>query len=126
MLLWQKSQCATPAVCRNLSPCAMPSVTFFGGPMQAELVCEYRPGEEPTVLELARRFEVPIYWRCGLGTCGACAARVTVISGKVPPLGNKERNVLAREGMPAEAGAPRSWRLTCEYPLEGDTLRVEW
>jgi ferredoxin len=104
----------------------MPSVTFFGGPMEAEFVCEHRPGEVPTVLELARRYDLPIYWRCGLGTCGACAARVTVLSGEVPPLGNKERNVLAREGKPAEPKAVTSWRLTCEYPLSAETLRVEW
>ena len=100
----------------------MPSVTFCGGEMNAAFQCEYQPGGEPTVLELARRHQLPLYWRCGLGTCGTCAVRLTVTEGPLRPIDSKERNVLAREGKPVEQG----WRLACGYWLSGETLKVEW
>lgn len=105
----------------------MPTVTFFGGPMAAPVVCEYLPDGELTVLALARAHGIPIYWRCGRGTCAACATRVTVIEGPLRPLSRREHNVLQREGMSTtlQEAAP-NWRLTCYYPLEGETLRVEW
>lgn len=100
----------------------MPRITFFGGPMSAALVCDYQPDGALTVLGLARQHQIPIYWRCGRGTCGSCAVRLTVLGGDSRPLDNKERNVLAREEKPLQQG----WRLTCGYLLSGEDLRAEW
>jgi len=113
----------------------MPRVIFLGGPMEQELVCAYETGAETTILQLARSRQVPIYWRCAQGTCCACAARVTAPEGQLVPLGRKERNVLAREKFPIDplpaapgqtTGSQTGWRLTCEYRLSGEDLRVEW
>jgi ferredoxin len=109
------------------SPRIVPSVTFFSESSGIATVVEYEPDGTTTVLELARRNELPLEWRCGLGTCGTCAARVIVLEGPVRSMGNRERNVLVREGY--EAGpvcAGSSWRLVCGYVLSGETLLVEY
>lgn len=105
----------------------MPSVTFLGGPMAAEVTSDYEPDGLTTVLDLARLDDLPIYWHCGLGTCGTCAARVTVLDGEPRAMSNKERNVLLRAGKPVDVLPDQaSWRLTCGYVLSGETLCVEW
>lgn len=105
----------------------MPTVTFRGGDMTESRSCEYQSGDDVTILDLARALNVPIYWRCGFGTCAACAARVRVLDGEAAVMGSKERNVLAREGMPVGASPDESaWRLTCSYHLQGESLLVEW
>ena len=105
----------------------MPEVIFHGGAMAAAERADYLPDGALTVLELARRRQLPLHWRCGLGTCGTCAVRVTVLDGCLRPMAGKERNVLAREGYPVslEEGAA-NWRLICGYVLSGESLRVEW
>lgn len=105
----------------------MPSVTFRGGAMTADLRCDYAPDQFVTVLELARRHQLPLHWRCGLGTCGTCVVRVRVLAGPLRPMDNKERNVLSREGWPTELrDGEDNWRLACCYLLSGESLRVEW
>jgi ferredoxin len=105
----------------------MPTVTFSGGDMPEQRVARYRDGDDVTILDLARSLEVPIYWRCGFGTCAACAARVSVLQGNMAAMGNKERNVLMREGRPVDTSDTESeWRLTCSYRLRGESLLVEW
>jgi ferredoxin len=103
----------------------MPYVIFVSDAL-GERRCDYLPEESLTVLELIRRAGLPIEWRCGLGTCGCCAARVSVLEGAPPPRGNKERNVLEREG---HAAGPLTgdgdWRTLCGYRLSGESLRVE-
>ncbi len=95
--------------------------------MAAEVTLEYEPDGETTVLDLARLEGLPIYWHCGLGTCGTCAARITVLDGTERNMGNKERNVLTRFEKPATViSGVANWRLTCGYQLTGETLRVEW
>lgn len=100
----------------------MPHVTFFGGGMTAPAVCEYEPDGQLTVLSLARRHQLPLWWRCGLGTCGTCAVRISVLEGAPQPMASKERNVLARAEKPPQA----RWRLACSHPLSGESLMVEW
>lgn len=102
----------------------MPHLVFRGGDMPAEVAVEYRPDGTTTVLELARQHDIPLHWRCGLGTCGTCAVRVTVLDGALLPPTRKEQNVLTREGKPVEGGAV--WRLMCGYVLSGESLRLEW
>ena len=103
----------------------MPYVIFVSGAM-GERRCDYAPEESLTVLELARRAGLPIEWRCGLGTCGQCAARVSVLEGAPAPRGAKERNVLEREGYAAAAlTGDGDWRTLCGYLLTGESLRVE-
>jgi ferredoxin len=97
----------------------MPHVIFRYG--ASEVVVDYRPDGQTSVLELARRHDIPLPWRCGLGTCGSCVAFVTVLDGAPMPMGRKERNVLDREGK-LEPGR----RLTCSYLLTGENLRVAW
>lgn len=105
----------------------MPQVVFFGDSMTSEVVCPYDTTETMTLLELARAGRVPLGWYCARGTCGRCAVRVTVENGDLPTMGNRERNVLTREGRPVTLNACRAnWRLACQYPLNGADLRVEW
>lgn len=104
----------------------MPVVTFIAGRQLPETV-EYQPDGQTTLLELARLEELPLHWRCGLGTCGTCAVRLTVIAGSGQSMSNKERNVLAHHAKPLQALADGSqWRLSCSYILDGADLRAEW
>lgn len=98
--------------------CFMPS-----GPLRVA----YQPDGSTTLLELARLEELPLHWRCGLGTCGTCAVKLTVIAGQEQQMGNKERNVLAHHGKPEKQNASDwRWRLSCSYILDGSDLRAEW
>ena len=61
----------------------MPFVEFIAGRQLPETVA-YQPDGQTTLLELARLEELPLHWRCGLGTCGTCAVRLTLIAGTAP------------------------------------------
>ena len=104
----------------------MPFVEFIAGRQLPEAV-EYQPDGQTTLLELARLEELPLHWRCGLGTCCTCAVRLTVTSGEALVMGNKERNVLTRHGKPLDPLPDgSSWRLSCSYVLNGADLLVTW
>ena len=105
----------------------MPQVTFFGDPMETETTHTYSPDDAMTLLQLARANAVPMDWYCSQGTCGHCAVRVTVLGKGIPVMGNRERNVLAREGKPTDlVEGAANWRLACQYVLSGADLRVDW
>ncbi|MGL5987359.1 MAG: 2Fe-2S iron-sulfur cluster-binding protein [Burkholderiales bacterium] len=88
---------------------------------------DYQPDGTTTLLELARIEDLPLHWRCGLGTCGTCAIRLTLLAGQAQPMGNKERNVLAHHGKNEQQNASDwHWRLGCSYILNGADLRAEW
>lgn len=89
------------------------------------------------VRELARDGRLPLYWRCGQGTCGACLVRIEHAgSGAAAPvaLSGKERNVLARKGEFGEAersaatlpDTPALPRLACHVVLPAGWLKVVW
>lgn len=104
----------------------MPFVEFIAGRQLPETVA-YQPDGQTTLLELARLEELPLHWRCGLGTCGTCAVRLTLIAGTAQPLSNKERNVLTHHAKPLQPLADGSqWRLSCSYILDGADLRAAW
>jgi ferredoxin len=85
--------------------------------------------------ELARDGQLPLYWRCGQGTCGAClvylqhAGQPGLLS-----MGGRERNVLARKQMLTEAerqadslpDTPALPRLACHVVLVPGVLKVHW
>ncbi len=99
----------------------------FIGPTGIPHCVTYQPDGQTTLLDLARLADLPLHWRCGLGTCGTCAVRVTVQAGAVLPMGNKERNVLARHGKSLDMLPDGSqWRLSCSHVLNGADLRAEW
>lgn len=90
-----------------------------------------------TVRELARDGRLPLYWRCGQGTCGACLVYLEhAASSEARPiaLGGRERNVLARRGLldesqraaPTLPDTPSLPRLACHVVLEAGELRVSW
>lgn len=85
------------------------------------------------VRELARDGRLPLYWRCGQGTCGACLVYLEhARSGEALPLqlSGKERNVLIRKGvlnadLPI-ADTPATPRLACHADLPEGWLKVRW
>lgn len=77
--------------------------------------------DEP-FLDIVRRLHLPLYWRCGHGTCGACAIKIR--HGAQPCdvlLSKKERNVLIRHGFLQKSAVQSEvfqdtsdfWRLAC-------------
>lgn len=89
------------------------------------------------VRELARDGKLPLYWRCGHGTCGACVVYLNhALSNEARPIAltGKERNVLARIGMldeqarqadllPDTAALPR---LACHVLVQAGDISVHW
>ncbi|WP_374337438.1 2Fe-2S iron-sulfur cluster-binding protein [Leeia sp.] len=85
-----------------------------------------------------RETGIPLYWRCGQGTCGACAVHLHYPDEATPriiKLSGKERNVLLRHGkLTAEQHAaetllqtPQLWRLACHVMVQpGEALEVSW
>jgi ferredoxin len=73
---------------------------------------EYRAGE--TLLETARRAQVPIGSTCEMGNCGACV--VTVIQGRVAMRAN---NVLSQPDIAAGLA------LACQSVATGNVLEVD-
>lgn len=88
-----------------------------------------------SVRELAREGRLPLYWRCGQGTCGACLVYLQHAQqpGEVA-MNGKERNVLARKGLLSEAerlavSLPDTTelpRLACHIHLCEGTIKVRW
>ncbi|MBV8464972.1 MAG: 2Fe-2S iron-sulfur cluster binding domain-containing protein [Burkholderiales bacterium] len=110
-----------------------------GGGMAAPLELDTPSGGKliDPVRELARDGKLPLYWRCGQGTCGACLVRLEhAQSAQALPLalGGKERNVLARAGKLDEAqhtaatlpDTPDLPRLACHVVLRPGRLIVRW
>lgn len=106
--------------------------------MAAPLDIEAPPGSLliDAVRELAREGRLPLYWRCGQGTCGACLVYLGRSERESPPvvMVGKERNVLARKGLLSEAERQASSlpdhpglpRLACHVVVEGEWLKVTW
>lgn len=110
----------------------MPCLTFVPPDVDTPRVIEAALGE--AFLDIVRRAQLPLYWRCGRGTCAACAVRV--IHAAQPStmlLSSKERNVLVRHGfLPKSAlsslefpDTPQAWRLACYLSVTGD-CEVHW
>jgi ferredoxin len=89
------------------------------------------------VRELARDGKLPLYWRCGQGTCGACLVRLEhdeSVQALPIALTGKERNVLARAGKLGEdqraaltlPDTPDLPRLACHVVLAPGALTVRW
>ncbi|MFC4160882.1 2Fe-2S iron-sulfur cluster-binding protein [Chitinimonas lacunae] len=110
-----------------------------GGGMVEPLRVEAETGSRliDCVRDLARDGLLPLYWRCGQGTCGACLVRLEhAASAEARPLvlSGKERNVLARRGQLDEAqrsaptlpDTPALPRLACHVVLPPGELRVSW
>ncbi|WP_028534438.1 2Fe-2S iron-sulfur cluster-binding protein [Paludibacterium yongneupense] len=63
------------------------------------------------LLDVARRNDVALHWRCGQGTCGTCRVRVHHAGQPATQrVQRKERNVLLRAGViAADAAAQETW-----------------
>lgn len=105
----------------------MPIVTFHSDRLPEPLRVTAQDGE--TLLEVVRRAGLPLWWRCGQGTCGAC--RVSVAHAGQPrviTMRRKERNVMIRHGLlPKSAIAtddfpdtPEANRLACHVVIDTD------
>jgi ferredoxin len=83
------------------------------------------------VIDVARLHDIPLHWRCGLGTCGTCRIHLRHAGqpGQVE-LQPRTRNVMQRAGLLAD-DAPcqqvddeQLWRLACHLVLQDDDLTV--
>lgn len=114
-------------------------VLLQGGGMPEPMPVEAAIGSRliDTVRELARDGKLPLYWRCGQGTCGACVVYLThALSNEARPitLTGKERNVLARIGKldeaarlaPQLADTPDLPRLACHVLVQAGNTAVHW
>ncbi|GAB3268652.1 2Fe-2S iron-sulfur cluster-binding protein [Chitinimonas naiadis] len=116
----------------------MTRLILQGGGMSAPL--EFEAGEGSLLIdavrELARDGLLPLYWRCGQGTCGACLVHLTRPESERAPvvMVGKERNVLARKGLLSEQqrlaeSLPEGGelpRLACHVVLRGQWIKVSW
>lgn len=107
----------------------MPTVTFVSDRLPAPVRVESASGEP--LLDVVRRAGLPLWWRCGHGTCGACLVRVAQ-EGQ-PALfrmTRQERNVLVRHGhLPRAALDGEDFvdestlpRLACHLTVTADLL----
>ncbi|WP_283151074.1 2Fe-2S iron-sulfur cluster-binding protein [Silvimonas soli] len=105
----------------------MPAVTFASEKLAQPLTVQGEPGQRliDVVRDQVAAGKLPMAWRCGQGTCGACVVRL-LHEGQPRPvqLGGIERNVLIRAGLMAPS-APRTLpdspelpRLACHIVLE--------
>ncbi len=112
---------------------------LLGGTMAEPVDIEVPSGGKliDPVRELAREGKLPLYWRCGQGTCGACLVRVEHSdSARALPIAltGKERNVLARAGKlnevqrtaPMLPDTPDLPRLACHVVLAPGLVTVRW
>lgn len=53
----------------------MPRITFIHPALSEPKILDATSGE--ALIDVVRRAEVPLYWRCGHGTCCACQVRIT-------------------------------------------------
>lgn len=117
----------------------MAKITFFGGKMSTPEVLTVDMTSTPQSLtEIVREQGLPLYWRCGHGTCGACAVHLHFQNRQASfsvRLSNKEKNVMLRHQLISkEAHAEEqivqtneTWRLACHvYPDQLDDLLVTW
>ncbi|WP_269531165.1 2Fe-2S iron-sulfur cluster-binding protein [Chitinimonas sp. BJYL2] len=115
----------------------MTRLILQGGTMQDAVEAQAPAGGLliDTVRELVRDRGLPLYWRCGQGTCGACLVYLRHAAQPVEfvPSG-KERNVLARIGKldvvqqraTSLTDAPDTPRLACHVLIPPGELRVRW
>lgn len=107
--------------------------------MPAALSVSAEPGQRliDIVRELARDGRLPLYWRCGHGTCGACRVQLMhAASALALPvvLSGKERNVLLRSGAISAAerdaatlpDTPALPRLACHLLTDERDWQVHW
>lgn len=116
----------------------MARLKLFGGNMTAPLEIPLDGQPVQTLTDWVRGAGVPLYWRCGHGTCGACAVHLRYPADATPrwiSLSGKERNVLRRHGRIDEADyqatqleqTPSRWRLGCHVTVQPDEdLDVSW
>lgn len=111
----------------------MPTITFIHPALPAPVVLQAEPGE--TLIDVVRRADVPLYWRCGHGTC--CACQVRICHTRQPrhwPWSRKERNVQARHGLIDAStqtqeqidDSPERWRLACSLVVGEEDWEVRW
>lgn len=115
-------------------------VYFQGGGMSRPLLVR-SVAQTPlidVVREQARDGHLPLYWRCGQGTCGACVVFLDFPAADTPPalpMLNKERNVLLRLKRPDTASlvtstpsqhSPEQPRLACHILLPPGLCHVRW
>lgn len=107
----------------------MPIVTFVSARLPSPVCVESAAGEP--LLDVVRRAGLPLWWRCGHGTCGACLVRVSHASQPAPfRMVRKERNVMVRHGhLPRTAlegddfvDEPTLPRLACHLTVTADLL----
>ena len=117
----------------------MLAIEFAGGGMTESLTVSAQAGQRliDVVRVLVRQGRLPLYWRCGQGTCGACVvylAHAESQQARPLALSGRERNVLRRLGLldAAQASAatlpdtPALPRLACHVLLQAGPLRVSW
>lgn len=111
----------------------MPRVVFIHPGLAEPRVIQAEPGE--MLIDVVRRADVPLYWRCGHGTCCACRVRIThVAQPRDVSWSRKERNVQARHGLIDAAtqardtidDSPERWRLACNLMVGDDDWEVRW
>lgn len=105
----------------------MPAVTFVSEKLASPLTVQGEPGQRliDVVRDQVSTGKLPMNWRCGQGTCGACLVRL-LHEGQPRPvqLTGMERNVLIRIGLMAPSAAkeqpdsPELPRLACHVVLE--------
>jgi ferredoxin len=111
----------------------MPDVRFVASDGQVlTLVSAVVPGV--LLLDLARDHQLPLHWRCGLGTCGTCRVRLRhALQPREWVPAAKERQVMLRAGLiPVETlpgvALPDTqdvWRLACHVRIGQENLEVE-
>ena len=83
----------------------MPQLTFCSDRLPAPVVCHVVSGTPR--IDVVRDLGLPLYWRCGHGTCGAC--RVYLTHAAQPCTADwcrKERHVQHRQGLITAAEVP--------------------
>lgn len=111
----------------------MPRIIFIHPALSEPKTLDATPGE--ALIDVVRRAEVPLYWRCGHGTCCACQVRIThARQPRDTPWPRKERNVQARHGLIDAAtqardtidDSPERWRLACSLIVGEEDWEVRW
>lgn len=117
----------------------MTCVVLQGGGMSQPLILDV-PDHSlliDVVRDAARDGGLPLYWRCGQGTCGACVVFLRYPQNEHPPpvvMSGKERHVLTRIGrLSADqrdaaslANTPVLPRLACHVRLAEPRVEVSW
>lgn len=104
----------------------MITLTFISDRLDAPVVATASAGMRliDVVRPLALSGRLPLAWRCGQGTCGACRVRIAHAAQPAPlAMGKMERNVLARivpDAATGEIDTPDTVRLACHLTLAHD------